>query len=85
MQTEVAFLGHIVGRAGLACDPEKLSAVRAGHAPGLVKQAHQFIGFVEYYRHFIQNLAGLSEPLVTLTRKGQCSRRLRRGKMHLRH
>ena len=25
MQTEVAFLGHIVGRTGLACDPEKLS------------------------------------------------------------
>ena len=28
MQTEVAFLGHIVGRTGLACDPEKISAVR---------------------------------------------------------
>ena len=31
MQTEVAFLGHIVGRTGLACDPEKLSAVRNWH------------------------------------------------------
>ena len=28
MQTEVAFLGHIVGRTGLECDPEKISAVR---------------------------------------------------------
>ena len=28
MQTEVAFLGHIVGRTGLTCDPEKISAVR---------------------------------------------------------
>ena len=28
MQTEVVFLGHIVGRTGLACDPAKLSAVR---------------------------------------------------------
>ena len=27
MQTEVAFLGHIVGQTGLACDPEKISAV----------------------------------------------------------
>ena len=25
MQTEVGFLGHIVGRTGLACDPEKLT------------------------------------------------------------
>ena len=28
MQIEVAFLGHIVGLTGLACDPEKISAVR---------------------------------------------------------
>ena len=28
IQTEVVFLGHIVGRTGLACDPVKLSAVR---------------------------------------------------------
>ena len=35
MQTEVAFLGHIVGRAGLACDPEKLLAVRTWHTPVL--------------------------------------------------
>ena len=37
MQTEVAFLGHIVGRTGLACDPEKLSAVRNWHEPNRVK------------------------------------------------
>ena len=70
MQTEVAFLGHIVGRAGLACDPEKISAVRNWHVPGSVKQVHQFVGFIGYYRRFIQDFAGLSEPLVALTRKG---------------
>ena len=69
MQTEVAVLGHIVGRAGLACDPEKLSAVRAWHASGSVKQVCQFVGFVGYYRRFIQNFAELSELLVALTRK----------------
>ena len=37
MQTEVAFLGHIVGRTGLACDPEKLSAFRNWHEPNSVK------------------------------------------------
>ena len=46
MQTEVAFLGHIVGRIGLACDAEKISAVRNWHAPGSVKQVRQFMGFV---------------------------------------
>ena len=37
MQTEVFFLGHIVGRTGLACDPATLSAVRNWHAPDKVK------------------------------------------------
>ena len=43
MPMEVAFLGHIVGRVGLACDPGKVSAVRAWHAPGSVKQVRQFV------------------------------------------
>ena len=52
MQTEVVFLGHIVGRTGLACDPAKLAAVRNWHAPDKVKGVRQFIGFVGYYRRF---------------------------------
>ena len=59
MQTEVGFLGHIVGRTGLACDPEKLSAVRNWHEPNRVKGVRPFVGFVGYYRRF-----------VLLTRKG---------------
>ena len=56
MQTEVGFLGHIVGRTGLACDPEKLSAVRNWHEPNRVKVVRQFVGFVGYYRRFVKNL-----------------------------
>ena len=44
-------------------------AVRAWHVPDSVKQVRQFVGFIGYYRRFIQNFAGLSEPLVALTRK----------------
>ena len=73
MQTEVAFLGHIVGRIGLACDPEKISAVRNWHAPSSVKGVRQFVGFTGYNRRFVQDFAGLSEPLVALTRKGSPS------------
>ena len=70
MQTEVAFLGHIVGRTGLASDPEKLSAVRNWHEPNRVKAVRQFVGFVGYYRRFVRNFAELADPLVALTRKG---------------
>ena len=54
MQMEVAFLGHIVGRTGLVCDPEKIWAVRNWHAPGSVKQVRQFVDFIGYYRRFIR-------------------------------
>ena len=70
MQTEVVFLGHFVGRTGLACDPAKLAAVQNWHAPDKVKGARQFVGFVGYYRRFVKYFADLAEPLVALTRKG---------------
>ena len=35
-----------------------------------MKQVGQFVGCIGYYRRFIQDFAGLSEPLVSLTRKG---------------
>ena len=70
MQTEVAFLGHIVGRTGPACDPAKISAVRNWHAPDNVKAVCQFVGFVGYYRRFFKDFSGLVEPMVALTRKG---------------
>ena len=70
MQTEVGFLGHIVDRTGLAFDPEKLSAVRNWHEPNRVKAVRQFVGFVGYYRQFVNNFAELADPLVSLTRKG---------------
>ena len=58
MQTEVIFLGHIVGRTGLACDPANISAVRNWHAPDKVKAVRQFVGFVGYYRRFVKRLCG---------------------------
>ena len=70
MQTEVVFLGHIVGRTGLACDPAKLAAVRDWHAPDKVKGVREFVGFVGYYRRFVKDFVELAEPLVALTRKG---------------
>ena len=57
-------MGHVVSRAGLACDPEKLLAVRTWHTPDSVKEVRQFVGFVGYYRRLIPSL---SEPLMVLT------------------
>ena len=68
-QTSVPFLGHVVGRKGLECDPRKITDVKSWPVPDCLKSVQQFLGFVGYYRRFIPNFADLAEPLVSLTGK----------------
>ena len=66
-QTFVPFLGHVVGREGLQCDPKKIEDVKFWPVPDCLKSVRQFLGFVGYYRRFISNFADMAEPLVSLT------------------
>ena len=68
-RTSVPFLGHVVGRKGLECDPKKIEDVKAWPVPDCLKSVRQFLGFVGYYRRFIPSFADLAEPLVALTGK----------------
>ena len=63
------FLGHVVGRRGLECDPKKIEDVKSWPVPDCLKSVWQFLGFVGYYRRFIPSFADLAEPLVALTGK----------------
>ena len=66
-QTLVPFLGHVVGRKGLECDPRKIEDVKTWPVPDCLKSVRQFLRFVGYYRRFIPSFADLAEQLVTLT------------------
>ena len=68
-QTSVPFLGHVVGRCGLECDPKKIEDVKSWPVPDCLKSVRQLLGFVGYYRRFIPRFADLAEPLVALTGK----------------
>ena len=68
-QTSVPFLGHVVGRRGLGCDPKKIEDVRRWPVPDCLKSVCQFLGFVGYYRRFIPCFADIAEPLVALPGK----------------
>ena len=68
-QTSVAFLGHIVGRRGLECDPVKIDDVRSWPVPDCLKSVRQFLGFVGYYRRYIPNFADIATPMVALAGK----------------
>ena len=68
-QSSVPFLGHVVCRNGLECDPRKIEDVKTWPVPDCLKSVRQFLGFVGYYRRFIPSFADLAEPLVALTGK----------------
>ena len=63
------FLGHIVGRAGLECDPNKLSAVANWIPPRTIKGVREFLGFTGYYRRFVPDYSTVAQPLVRLLGK----------------
>ena len=63
------FLGHIVGRAGLECDPNKLSVVANWIAPSTIKGVREFLGFTGYYRRFVPDYSPVAQPLVRLLGK----------------
>ena len=45
-RTSVPFLGHIVGRRGLECDPKKIEDVKSWPIPDCLRSVRQFLGFV---------------------------------------
>ena len=62
-------MGHVLGREGLQCDPNKIEDVKSWLVPDCLKSVRQFLSFVGYYRRFISNFADMAEPLVSLTGK----------------
>ena len=68
-QSQVSFLGHIVSREGVKCDPAKLEAVAQWPHPETVTEVKSFLGFCTYYRRFIAHFSTVASPLTRLTRK----------------
>ena len=46
LRSPAPFLGHIVGRRGLECDPAKIEGVKSWPVPDCLKSVRQFLGFV---------------------------------------
>ena len=68
-QTELKFVGHIVGAKGIRPDPEKLSAVTGWPAPHNIHELRKFLGFTNYFRKFLQGYSQRTAPLTNLLRK----------------
>ena len=57
---EVEFLGLIIKPDTLAMDPVKLQGIRDWPTPTSVKGVRSFLGFANFYQHFISNYSDLT-------------------------
>ena len=69
LRTEVAYLGHIIGRDGVKPNPAKINAIRKFPRPTTVRAIRQFLGLSGYYRRFIKDYAKIAKPLSDLLKK----------------
>ncbi|GJP76635.1 hypothetical protein CLOP_g7049 [Closterium sp. NIES-67] len=66
------FLGHIVSTEGVKIDPKKIKTIKEWKPPSNIKELQIFLGFVNYVRRFIPNMAGLSAPLTDRVKDHDC-------------
>ena len=66
---EVEFLGFKITKNGLLPCERKIEAIKRMQPPQTKRQVRQLIGFINYYRIFIDNMAHNCSPLYRLTRK----------------
>ncbi|CAI7867393.1 unnamed protein product [Closterium sp. NIES-53] len=59
-----------MNEAGVEIDPKKLDTVKAWHPPMNITELQIFLGFINYVRRFVLDMARLTAPLTDLLRKG---------------
>ena len=67
---EIEYLGLIISGRGVSMDPVKVQGVTDWPTPKKVKEVQSFLGFVNFYRRFIEGFSHMSRPLHDLTAKG---------------
>jgi len=66
---EIPILGVIVGKGQIKIEQEKIKAVKEWKTLTRIKDIKSFLGFANFYRHFIQNFSYTAKPLNKLKGK----------------
>lgn len=65
-RAELKFLGHIVGKHGVAVDPDKIATIANWPVPKTVKELQSFLGLANYFRRFVKHYSTVVAPLTDL-------------------
>ena len=63
---KINFLGHTVCKEGISTCPEKVQAIQDWPIPKTIHDVRSFLGFVGYYRKFIQGFSSIAKQLNSL-------------------
>lgn len=69
LKKSVEYLGHILEYNTVKSNPKKVKAVMDAPAPKNVQELQSYLGLINYYRRFCNNLATVAKPLYSLLAK----------------
>jgi len=67
-QKQIKYLGLVISENKVAMDPVKVARVCEWPTPENWTDVQAFVGFVNFYRRFIQDFSTIAQPLFDLTR-----------------
>jgi Reverse transcriptase (RNA-dependent DNA polymerase) len=67
-RTKIEYLGLVIEHNEVSMDPVKIAGVTDWPIPKNRKEVQCFLGFVNFYRRFIQDFSHHARPLFNLTR-----------------
>ena len=76
----VKYVGHVVSKAGVEIDQQKVEAVVNWPKPTTPEAVRRFLGFVGYYRRFIKDFSRVSRPLTDLMPTPKTTKKTKKSK-----
>jgi len=68
---QIEYLGLVISENKVKMDPIKVAGVHDWPTPENRTDVQAFVGFVNFYRRFIQDFSTIARPLFDLTRSGK--------------
>jgi hypothetical protein len=65
----IEYLGVVISEGQVEMDPVKIAGIAEWPTPMTKKELQQFLGFTNFYRHFILDYSHIAQPLYVLTGK----------------